>query len=122
MSMVRLPPLNLRKRFIQTLSRLITDDINIISFKNSLDALKDQDDVFETDKSDWQKSNNSESTVNDSDSDEVENVLWEIMGNPLMAWLMMHRRMWRLPPRRLLGKLREDIEEVEHENACSKKS
>nr|GEX45678.1 hypothetical protein [Tanacetum cinerariifolium] len=36
-----------------------------------------KDDVFETDKSDRQKSNNSESTVNDSDSDsgEVGNVL-----------------------------------------------
>nr|GEV68379.1 hypothetical protein [Tanacetum cinerariifolium] len=36
-----------------------------------------KDDVFETDKSDWQKSNNSESTVNDSDSnsEEAGNVL-----------------------------------------------
>ncbi|GJY08342.1 hypothetical protein Tco_0375396 [Tanacetum coccineum] len=48
-------------------------DINIISFKNSFDTLKDQDDMFETDKSDWQKSsNNIESTVHDSDSEEVD--------------------------------------------------
>ncbi|GJX70123.1 hypothetical protein Tco_0307294, partial [Tanacetum coccineum] len=45
-------------------------DINIIPFKNSFDALEDQDDVFETNKSDWQKSSNSESTVNDSDSED----------------------------------------------------
>ncbi|GJV95670.1 hypothetical protein Tco_1547247 [Tanacetum coccineum] len=54
-----------------------SDDINIISFKNLFDALKDQDDMFENDKSGWQKSNNIESTVNDSDSEEVKNVFVE---------------------------------------------
>nr|GEW78483.1 hypothetical protein [Tanacetum cinerariifolium] len=77
-----------------------SDDILMISFKNSFDALKDRDDMFETDKSYWQKSNNIKSTVNDGDSEEIENVLWKIMGNRLIAWLMMHIR-WRLLPRRL---------------------
>nr|GEW58749.1 hypothetical protein [Tanacetum cinerariifolium] len=60
-----------------------SDDINIISFKNSFDALKDQDDVFGTDKLDWQKSNNSETTVNDSDSEEVKNVFVRDNGKPI---------------------------------------
>ncbi|GKD04380.1 hypothetical protein Tco_1179354 [Tanacetum coccineum] len=76
-----------------------SDDINIISFKNLFDALKDQDDVFKNDKSAWQKSNNIESTVNDSDSEEVKNVFWKVHYFD-----------------------REDIEEVEHENGYIKKS
>ncbi|GKE01531.1 hypothetical protein Tco_1389514, partial [Tanacetum coccineum] len=59
-----------------------SDDIYISSFKNSFDALKGQDDMFETDKSAWQKSNNIESTVNDSDCEEVENVFVEDNENP----------------------------------------
>nr|GEW77847.1 hypothetical protein [Tanacetum cinerariifolium] len=86
-----------------------------------------KDDVFETDKSDWQKSNNSESTINDNDSEEVDNVFVKDNGKPIDDLVDDARKKVEAPPRRLPGKLvryrnREDIEEVEHENACSKKS
>ncbi|GJR59805.1 hypothetical protein Tco_1501967 [Tanacetum coccineum] len=112
-------------------------------------ANKDQDDVFETDKSDWQKSNNSESAVNDSDSEEVENVFVEDNGKPIDGLVDDARKKVEVPPKRTpritgiwSGRKadspkrnvvfspetkvhyfdRKYIEEVEHENAYDKKS
>nr|GEW88149.1 hypothetical protein [Tanacetum cinerariifolium] len=78
-----------------------SDDINIISFKNSFDALKDQDDVFETDKSDWQKSNNSESTVNDGDSEEVKNVFVRDNGKPIDGLVNDAQKKVKASPRKI---------------------
>ncbi|GKE93273.1 hypothetical protein Tco_1574368 [Tanacetum coccineum] len=76
------------------------DDINIISLKNSFDALKEEDDVLETNKSDWQKSNNSESTFNDSDSEEVENVFVEDNGKPIDGLVDDARKKVEAPPKK----------------------
>ncbi|GJV97058.1 hypothetical protein Tco_1548635 [Tanacetum coccineum] len=72
----------------------------MISFKNSFDALKDQDDMFKTDKSDWQKSNNIESTVNDGDSEEVENVFVEDNGKPIDGLVDDARKKVEAPPKK----------------------
>ncbi|GKB50295.1 hypothetical protein Tco_0901048 [Tanacetum coccineum] len=63
---------------------------------------------------------NSESAVNDSDSEEVENVFVEDNGKPIDGLVDDARKKVEVPPRGLPGKL--DIEEVEHENAYGKKS
>ncbi|GJW02667.1 hypothetical protein Tco_1561523 [Tanacetum coccineum] len=77
---------------------LKSDDINIISFKYSFDALKDQEDMFETDKSAWQKSNNIKSIVNDSDSEIVENVFVEDNGKPMDELVDDARKKVEAPP------------------------
>ncbi|GJZ36852.1 hypothetical protein Tco_0583043 [Tanacetum coccineum] len=86
MCMANLPPIN--KETIYTITQPAakkvsskSDDMNTSSFKNSFDALKDQDNMFETNKPAWQKSNNTESIVNDSDNEEVENFCVEDNGN-----------------------------------------
>nr|GEU93517.1 hypothetical protein [Tanacetum cinerariifolium] len=80
------------------------DDINIISFKNSFDALKDRDDMFETDKSTWQKSNNIESIVNDSDNEEVGNIFVEDRGKPMDGLVDDARKKAVAPPKKTLRK------------------
>ncbi|GJT18943.1 hypothetical protein Tco_0877649 [Tanacetum coccineum] len=84
MCMVRLPPtVHTNTQLAAKKVSSKSDDINIISFKNLFDALKGQDDMFETDKSAWQKINNIESTINDSDSKKVKNVFVEDNGKPM---------------------------------------
>ncbi|GJT32210.1 hypothetical protein Tco_0922629 [Tanacetum coccineum] len=79
---------------------LKSDDINIISFKYSFDVLKDQEDMFETDKSAWQKSNNIESIVNDSDSEKVKNVFVEDNGKPMDELVDDARKKVEAPPKK----------------------
>ncbi|GJY80801.1 hypothetical protein Tco_0493552 [Tanacetum coccineum] len=109
----------------------------------------DEDDMFETDKSAWQKSNNIESTVNDSNCEEVKNVFVKDNGKSMDDLVDDARKKMEAPPTKTLKKTgiwsgkkadspkrniifspetkvhyfdREDIEEVEHENAYNKKS
>nr|GEY41267.1 hypothetical protein [Tanacetum cinerariifolium] len=108
-----------------------------------------KDDVFQTDKSYWQKSKNSESIVNDSDSEEVKNVFGEDNGKPIDGLVDDARKKMEDPPKKTLRKIgiwlgrkanppkrnvafspemkvhyfdKKDIEEVKHENVYSKKS
>ncbi|GKE57464.1 hypothetical protein Tco_1496649, partial [Tanacetum coccineum] len=112
---------------------------------NSFDAFMEKDKNFEVNNETW-KTSNDVSIMDDSDSEEVENVFVKDNGHPWMVWLMMHGRRWRLLLRRLLEKLwsgrksdspkrnvafshktkvhyfdKDDIEEGEHENAYSEK-
>ncbi|GJX22163.1 hypothetical protein Tco_0226608, partial [Tanacetum coccineum] len=77
-----------------------SDDINIISLKNSFDALKDQDDMFETDKSAWQNNNNIENTVNEIDREEVENYFVEDNGKPIDGLVDDARKNVEAPPKK----------------------
>nr|GEW50894.1 zinc knuckle CX2CX4HX4C [Tanacetum cinerariifolium] len=112
-------------------------------------TIKDQDDMFETDKSDWQKSNSIKSTVNDSGTEEVETVFVEDNGKSMNGLVDDARKKVEAPPKKNPRKTgiwsgikadspkrnvafsletkvhyfeRGDIKEVEHENAYSKKS
>ncbi|GJV98460.1 RNA-directed DNA polymerase, eukaryota [Tanacetum coccineum] len=75
---------------------------------NSFDALMEKDTIFLVNNETWKASYDVGSIMDDSDSEEVENVFVKDNGNSWMAWLMMHEK-------------RVDIEEVEHENAYRKR-
>ncbi|GJT91776.1 zinc knuckle CX2CX4HX4C containing protein [Tanacetum coccineum] len=84
-------------------------DLKYVSLKNLFVALRNEDDIFDVNNVQRNKDDTFGSSNHDSDNEEVEEVFVE-----------------KAPPRRLPGKLvyyfdRDDIEEVEHENANSKK-
>nr|GEV30705.1 hypothetical protein [Tanacetum cinerariifolium] len=62
------------------------------------------DDMFETDKSTWQKSKNIESIVNDSDNEEVENIFVEDRWKPMDGLVDDARKKAEAPPKKTLRK------------------
>ncbi|GKF03900.1 hypothetical protein Tco_0034568, partial [Tanacetum coccineum] len=80
-------------------------EINIVSLQNSFDALMAKGKIFEVNNETWKVSNDVRSIMDDSNSEEVENLFVEDNGKPMDGLLMMHGRRWRLLPRRLSGKL-----------------
>ncbi|GKF19680.1 hypothetical protein Tco_0068318, partial [Tanacetum coccineum] len=63
-------------------------------------------------------------TVNEIDSEEVENDFVEDNGNSMDGLVDVARKKVEAPPKKIPRKtgIWEDIEEMEHENAYSKKS
>ncbi|GKC18544.1 zinc knuckle CX2CX4HX4C containing protein [Tanacetum coccineum] len=79
----------------------LTQVLNDGFVENSFDSLMEKDKKIEVNNETRKASNDVGSIIDDSDSEEVEIFLWKIMGNPLTAWLMMHRRI--LPGKLVFG-------------------
>nr|GEX19402.1 hypothetical protein [Tanacetum cinerariifolium] len=87
-------------------------EINVVSLKNSFDALMEKDNFFEVNNETLKASNDRESIVYESDTEKVKNVFM-ILKNLWMTWLMMYGR----KDDKIFDDMRQVVEEVEHENA-----
>ncbi|GJX70285.1 zinc knuckle CX2CX4HX4C containing protein [Tanacetum coccineum] len=117
-------------------------EINSVSLQNSFDALMEKDKIFEMNNETRKANNVVGSTMDDSDSEKVENVFVEDNGKPMDDLVIDARKKVEIPPKKTLRKTgiwsgnkniafspetkvhyfeRNDNEQMEHENAYSKK-
>ncbi|GJV93434.1 hypothetical protein Tco_1541247 [Tanacetum coccineum] len=123
-------------------------EFDIVSLQNSFDAIMEKDKKIEVNNKTWKASNDVGSIMDDSDSEEVDNVFKEDNGKPMDDLVNNAHKKVEAPPKKAHWKTRiwsgrkadspkrnvafssemnfpyfdrDDIEEVEHENAYSKK-
>ncbi|GJU58114.1 hypothetical protein Tco_1235880 [Tanacetum coccineum] len=79
-------------------------EINIVSLKNSFDALMEKDKIFEVNNETLKASNDRESIVDESDSEKVKNVFVEDIGKPMDDLVDDARKKVEAPPKTTLRK------------------
>ncbi|GJY77638.1 hypothetical protein Tco_0483439 [Tanacetum coccineum] len=82
-------------------------EINIVSLKNSFDALMEKDKIFEVNNETLKASNDRESIVDESDSEKVKNVFVEDIGKPMDDLVDDARKKVEAPPKTTLRKTAE---------------
>ncbi|GJR23912.1 hypothetical protein Tco_0972439 [Tanacetum coccineum] len=102
-------------------------EINVVSLKNSFDALMEKHKIFEVNNETLKASNDRESIVDESDSEKVKNVFVEDIGKPMDDLIDDARKKVEAPPKKtqenwddmIFDDMGQAAEEVEHENAYS---